>query len=99
MDMLFQRYANPFTFVDMVICQNQFLEFVDNLIDKNNERYEWDYFLHKEMENISFKEFRDRMHSKNQQNTSFNFEATVTESKAILNSFSPQKKEDKNGII
>lgn len=92
MDLLYQRYASPFSFLDMAISQNRLYECVSLVADKYEEQMEWDYYLHKVKENISFDEFKERIHKKSKPNEKIDFETTVKQSQNILNGFNPNIK-------
>ena len=96
MDLLFQRYASPFLFMDGMMQSGRFSEFVTEFVHAWNEDYEfdldWDIYLHK-IEGKSFDEFRDEIKTnKELQNMTENtIESTVQNSLDILNNFKPQE--------
>ena len=47
MDLLFTRYASPFSLLDKYIKTGRFLEYIDTLTEIQQEDIEWEYFLHK----------------------------------------------------
>lgn len=89
MDLLYQRYASPLSFLDIAISQNRLYECVSLIADKYAEQMEWDYYLHKVKEDISFEEFKKRIHKNSKSAEKIDFEATVQQSQNILNGFNP----------
>lgn len=87
MDLLFSKYASPFSFVDELISNGDFLEWVLSFIDFDNEKTVWELWLHKEFEK-SFGEFKDSILKKPEVET--NLETTVKDSQNILNNFVPE---------
>lgn len=90
MDLLFSRYASPFIFMDVLISSGRFSEGVSQIYDLSNEDKEWEFFIHKVF-NKSFDEFKNETLSQAQEMTSENFEATVKNSKSMLQGFVPEK--------
>ena len=94
MDLLFQRYASPFIFLDGMLQSGRFVEFVETFVKTTNEEkekeYEWEFFLHK-VWNKSFKEFKEEKETneKNRNLTARAIETTVQNSMDILNNFNP----------
>ena len=58
MDLLFSRYASPYLLVDTVITYNQFRQFTAGMFDKENDRVQWEYYLHR-VYGKSFAEYRE----------------------------------------
>lgn len=90
MDLLFNRYASPFSFIDVLISCGRFSEGISEIYGFLNEEKEWDFFLHKVFDK-SFDDFKSTTLSKPQEMTSEDFETTVTNSKSILQGFNPNK--------
>lgn len=94
MDLLFKRYASPFLFVESMIQTDRFSEFVDEFVktinSENEEKVNWDFYLHKVQEG-SFKEFVDELetNNQNQEMSKETIESTVQQSMDILNNFNP----------
>lgn len=94
MDSLFERYANPFLFMDGMIQTGRFRFFVKSFMqEKNKEKDEktlWEYFLHRVFDQ-SFDEFREGLENdrKNRQMSAFDMETTIKDSMDILNNFKP----------
>ena len=96
MDLLFKRYASPFSFVDGMIQTCRFSEFVDSFVEtvgkEKEEEINWEFFLHKVWEG-SFQNFKEELEN-NKQNQSMSkgtIETTVQHSMNILNNFSPNE--------
>lgn len=95
MDLLFKRYASPFLFVDGMIQSNRFSEFVSEFVHtinaENEERTNWEFFLHK-INDMSFGEFVEEMKNDkgNQSMTSEDIESTILQSLNILNNYIPE---------
>lgn len=90
MDLLFNRYASPFSFIDVLISSGRFSEGVSEIYSFSNEDKEWDFFLHKVFDK-SFDDFRKETLSQPQKMTSEDFETTVNNSKSMLQGFVPEK--------
>lgn len=97
MDLLYQRYADPFSFVDGMIRTGRLAEFVDQFITttfkEKEKRNNWEYFLHKVWDDISFTDFENGMKvdSENKHMTKEQIETTVKDSMNILKNFNPTK--------
>ena len=97
MDLLFKRYADPFSFLNGMIQTGRLAEFVESLMDitleEKNEKANWEYFLHKVWEG-SFAEFKESIKndSKTMSMPPERVEATINDSLNILKSFNPQEK-------
>lgn len=95
MDLLFKRYADPFSLLNGMIQTGRFCEFIRAFFEKvQNEREEqtsWEYFLHKVWEG-SFTEFKESMDNdkKNQELSELDMETTVKNSMDILKNFKPE---------
>lgn len=96
MDLLFKRYASPFSFIDGMILTGRFDEFVSSFIQTvNREREEetsWQYFLHKVFEG-SYADFKNGMkvRAENQNLSTRTIETTINQSMKILQKISPEK--------
>ena len=95
MDLLYQRYASPFSFMDGMIQTGRFCDFVYEFMNttnrEKNEEAEWEYYLHKVFDK-SFNEFKEeiRNNSENQEMSKEQIETTVTDSLNILKNFKPE---------
>lgn len=96
MDLLYQRYASPFSFMDGMIQTCRFCEFVSSFVKTVNEEKEnqldWEFWLHKVYEG-TFAEFKENIeiNKQNQSMSKRTIETTVQDSINILNNFNPQK--------
>lgn len=84
MDSLFERYGNPFLFIDTLIISGRFTDFVLEFLEIQNEKIMWEFFLHKVYDK-SYDEFKESMKPVPKEQ----LETTVQNSKSILNSFNP----------
>ena len=92
MDLLFKRYASPFVLLDNLILTHSLNNFIDDffdfIIEERKEKTEWEFFLHKVYDK-SWGEFSDSIKQSNDQ-TPIDLDATFTNSKNILNNFTPE---------
>ena len=94
MDLLYQRYASPFLFMDGYIETGRFCEFVDEFIKTYNkekeEKLDWEYFLHK-VYDMTYQEFKEhiKINSETQNMTARTIETTINDSLNILGNFNP----------
>ena len=94
MDLLFKRYASPFSFMEGMIQTGRFDEFVVEFIktvnDELEEKTTWEIYLHKVNEG-SYKDFVDEIENdkKNQNMTEDDKESILQKSLGILNNFNP----------
>lgn len=105
MDLLYQRYASPFSFINGMILSRRFDEFVVEFANTNNKEKEdkrnWEFFLHKVWEG-TFESFCADVENnkKNLTMTKRTIETTVQHSMNILNNFSPDERGgEPNGIV
>lgn len=96
MDLLYQRYASPFSFMDGMIQTGRFSEFVDEFIKTHNkekeDKLDWEFFLHK-VYDMTFKDFKEqiKVNSETQNMTAKTIETTINDSLNILGNFTPTK--------
>ena len=96
MDLLSQRYADPYFFMDGMLQTGRFNEFVVNLVKTVNrekeEKVEWDVYLHK-VQGMSFSEYKETIENnkalRNMDKSTI--EATVQHSNNILDNFNPDE--------
>ena len=95
MDLLFKRYASPFSLLDGYIQTSRMCEFVNAFIRQNQEDEKWEYFLHKVWDNRSFTEFCQSLQTSQdlQEMSEDDIETTLQESMKILGNFNPEKEE------
>ncbi len=94
MDLLFKRYADPFTLLSAYIQTSRFCEFIETFNDQVEEDFRWEIYLHKVWDK-SYSEFCETLRvTQDQQEMSDDFvEATVKKSMDILGNFNPNKEE------
>ena len=95
MDLLFQRYADPFIFLNGMIQTHRFSEFVESFVEivnkERQEKHNWEYFLHRIFDK-SYNEFKDeiKVNQDNQNMSESQIEATILHSNNILKNFNPE---------
>lgn len=95
MDQLYQRYADPFPFMDGMIQTGRFCEFVDTFMktvsEEKEERYQWDFYLHRVWEG-TFSDFKKgiEINKQNQAMSEQTMETTIKDSMNILKNFNPE---------
>ena len=101
MDLLFQRYASPFIFLDGMIRSGRFTEFVFEFVKTTNQdmedKHQWEYFLHRVWDK-SFQDFKEEIET-NENNMNMNertIETTIQHSINILNNFNPETQGGEN---
>ena len=94
MDLLFKRYADPFSLLDGYIQTSRFCEFIRMFIEQKQEDDKWEYFIHKVWDK-SYSEFCESLkNSQNLQNMSDEqIETAIRKSMDILNNFKPEQEE------
>lgn len=92
MDRLYQRYADPFSFINGMIRTGRFAEFVSDFMAATDSEKEWEVWLHKVFD-VTYSEFKQGIEDtkKNQQMSSGAIETTINESMNILNDFNPSQ--------
>ena len=96
MDLLYQRYASPFSFIDGMLQAGRFTDFVIEFIKTTNkekeEKYRWDIYLHRVFDK-SYTEWIEGIENdnKNQEMTAGTIETTVQNSLNILQNFNPKE--------
>lgn len=94
MDLLFKRYASPFSFIDGMLSTGRFFDFVVEFVqtvnkERNTERA-WEAYLHSAYEG-SFDDFMSEIENstKNQEMSAQTMETTIQNSLNILKTFTP----------
>lgn len=103
MDLLYQRYASPFSFIEGMMQASRFSEFVDGFIDTiNKERQEefkekdnqkmWELYLHRVFDK-SFEQFKEeaKVEQDNRNMSASDIETTISMSNDILANFNPNE--------
>lgn len=98
MDLLFQRYANPFILINQMINAHRFDEFVSEILDiKQNEidsKEIWELYLHHTFLDKTLADFKSQCgisDHKIKPVEKVNFETVVKESVSILEGFKPEE--------
>lgn len=94
MDLLFKRYADPFSLLTGYIQTSRFCEFITAFCEQKVEDDRWEYFLHKVWDK-SFTEFSESLQVTQdlQDMSEDDMEATVKKSMDILGNFNPYQEE------
>lgn len=94
MDLLFKRYADPFTLLNGYIQTSRMCEFIRTFVKQNQEDDRWEYFLHKIWDK-SYSEFCEALQTSQdlQEMSDDDIETTLKESMEILGNFNPEKEE------
>ena len=96
MDLLFARYADPFSFVNGMILAGRFDEFVSSFMstvyEEKEDETQWQFFLHKVLEG-SFEDFKKglKVRTDNQNLSTRTIETTINQTMKILQKLSPEK--------
>lgn len=92
MDLIFKRYSSPFSLFDELIENDMLSDFINTLIEKNNEDLELKVWLHKVYDK-SFSEFTSNIHSQSAHAETMDEEeakTTIRKSYEMLSNFQPQ---------
>ena len=94
MDLLFKRYADPFSLLNGYIQTGRFSEFIRSFCERQTEDEMWEYFLHKVYDK-SYADFKATLQTSQDLQTmsDADVETTVKNSMAILGNFNPTGKE------
>lgn len=94
MDLLFKRYADPFSLIDGYIQTARFCEFIHAFIEQKQEDDRWEFFIHKVWDK-SYTEFCESLQTSQdlQEMSVDDIEATIKKSMNILGNFNPEKEE------
>lgn len=94
MDLLFKRYADPFSLMNGYIQTSRLCEFIHAFIEQKQEDDRWEFYIHKVWDK-SYDEFCESLHtSQDMQEMSVDdIEATIQKSMDILGNFNPDKEE------
>ncbi len=88
MDLLFSRYTSPFLIIDLMLSNNCFEKFIDELYNTVSEEKLWDFYLHK-IFGVSFEQFKNDSTTSinNSKITEADIETTITKSFDIIKNF------------
>ena len=94
MDLLFKRYADPFSLLTGYIQTSRFTDFIQTFLEQKVEDDRWHFYVHRVWDK-SFTEFSESLRTTQdaQMMTDVDMEATVRESMNILGNFNPEKGE------
>lgn len=94
MDLLFKKYADPFTLLTGYIQTSRFCEFINTFCEQKIEDDRWEYFLHKVWDK-TYTEFCEVLQVSQdlQEMSDEDMEATVKKSMDILGNFNPHQEE------
>ena len=94
MDLLFKRYADPFSLMDGYIRTSRLCEFIYAFIEQKTEDDRWEYFLHKVWDK-TYPEFCEALQTSQdlQRMSDDDIETTVKKSMDILGNFNPEQEE------
>ena len=92
MDLLFKRYADPFSLVNGYIGTSRFCEFIEAFIEQKQEDERYEFFLHK-VWNQTYDEFCGTLQTSQgmQELSDEDIETTIKKSMNILGNFNPEK--------
>ena len=90
MDLLFKRYADPFSLLTGYIQTSRFCEFIKVFSEQKAEDDRWEFFLHR-VWNQTYSDFCEsiKISQDLKQMSADEMEATVKESMNILGNFNP----------
>ena len=94
MDLLFKRYADPFSLLDGYIRTARMCEFISAFVKRKQEEDRWEFYLHKVWDK-SWSEFCETLQTAQdvQEMSEDDIETTVKKSMAILGNFHPEEGE------
>ena len=95
MDLLFKRYASPFTLLDGYIQTSRMGEFIQTFVKQKEEEDRWEFYIHKVWDNRSYSEFCQSLQTTQEMRgmSDEDIETTIRESMDILGNFNPEKEE------
>ncbi|MFA9375595.1 MAG: hypothetical protein ACERKZ_02460 [Lachnotalea sp.] len=96
MDLVYKKYASPFSLLDNLIVNEQFNEWVEHFSNKSakekDDKMLWEFFLHK-VHDKSFTDWKAEMKGESSPEHGAMEEAEkekiIADSRSILNGFSP----------
>ena len=96
MDLLFKRYASPYTIIEETMKCGRFSEFTIEFLKMHNEEIEnetmWDWYLHHTFLDKTFEDFKKMLGVSNKQTepqARIDFGATFNDSITMLEGFVP----------
>ena len=94
MDLLFKKYADPFSLLDGYIRTSRMCDFIHAFIEQKQEDDRWEYFIHKVWDK-SYSDFCASLQTSQelQEMSGEDLEATIKKSMNILGNFNPAQEE------
>jgi hypothetical protein len=94
MDLLFKRYASPFSILDGYIQTSRLCDFIDVFCKRKIEDDRWEFFLHKVWDK-SYPEFCEALQTAQDLHnmSEDNIKTTIEKSMNILENFTPEQGE------
>lgn len=94
MDLLFKRYADPFTLMNGYIQTSRLCEFITAITKQKKEDDQWEFFLHKVWDK-TYSEFCEALQTSQdmQEMSDDDIETTIKKSMNILGNFNPNEEE------
>lgn len=92
MDLLFNRYASPFSLLDQMIQCGSLSDYISFMWESKQKDDEWAFYLNKECSDMSFEQFRNNLKqtAMNQKVTKQTIETAINDSMNMLNNFVPE---------
>lgn len=87
MDLLFHRYASPFSLFDELILSGDFSDFINVFMEGRDTEMQWEYYLAKVFDK-SFNEFKEELKG-NREMTETDLETTIQDSMSLTMNFIP----------
>lgn len=89
MDLLFHRYASPFSLLDELILSGDFSDFIRVFMEGRDSEMQWEYYLAKVFDK-SFNEFVEELKG-NREMTETDLETTIQDSMSLTMNFIPEQ--------
>lgn len=89
MDLLFRRYADPFSLLNELILMGDFSRFINTVMEEYNEDLLWQYFLSRIFDK-SFNDFKEGLKT-SETPTESDIETTIQESMSMTMNFVPDQ--------
>lgn len=96
MDLLFNRYASPFDYLNVLLDYGNFGRGVANIWDEHQDEKSWQLYLSNPLKEKSFTEWKKDMQTQQHAKTPMSraeIDATVEKSQILLKGFNPRKDE------
>lgn len=86
MDLVFKRYSSPFLLIDTLIANNQFCDFILDLLDTINEEKVYELWMHKVFDK-EYEDFRKQfsyLKNRNQVTEKVDVDKVLQDSMSVL---------------